>query len=90
MLASMSSRSLSEWMAFAQLEPFGDEWRQTGLITSLIAETHRDPDQRSESFTPEDFMPKYESTVEQMDWQAQLMLVEMMNAAFGGKDLRNK
>jgi len=84
----MSSRSLSEWMAFAQLEPFGDEWRQTGLITSVIAETHRDPEQRSQPFTPEDFMPRYESAEEQMDWQDQLALVEMMNVAFGGKDLR--
>jgi len=88
MLASISSRSLSEWIAYAKLEPFGDEWRQTGLIASVIAETHRDADQRSQPFTPEDFMPKYESAEEPMDWQDQLMLVEMMNAAFGGQDMR--
>lgn len=75
-------------MAFAKLEPFGDEWRQSAMITGMIAETHRDPEKRSQPFTAEDFMPTFEDEGKHQEWETQLAMVEILNAAFGGQDLR--
>ena len=57
MLASMSSRELSEWMAFYTIDPF-DERRgdlRAGLVASTIANVHRGKNQPP--FKPLDFMP---------------------------------
>lgn len=46
-------------MAYAAIEPWGEEqanWR-AGLITSTIANVHRDSRKKPQPFTPEDFMP---------------------------------
>ncbi len=81
MLRSMSSRLLTEWLAYYSLEPFGDEWPRTALLASLIAEVNRDPDKRSEPFTPEDFMPKFEEEPEDPDasWMRNKQLFEMLS-----------
>lgn len=31
MLAGLTARQFEEWKAFWELEPWGDEWRQTGV-----------------------------------------------------------
>ena len=54
----MSSRELSEWMAYDRIEPFGNQWQQTGMIASTIANVHRDSKKRASPFQPEDFMPQ--------------------------------
>lgn len=54
----MSSRELSEWMAFYELEPFGNDWHQTGTIASVIANVNRDPKKRATPFEAEDFIPR--------------------------------
>jgi len=62
LLARISSRELSEWMAFFQLEPWGaevEDWR-TGLIASTIANVNRDPKKRRKPYEPEDFMPQFD------------------------------
>lgn len=51
----MSSHEFSEWMAFYDIEPFGDEWRQSGQIVSAIANSNRKKGARP--FKIEDFMP---------------------------------
>lgn len=55
----MSGRQFAEWMAYAQLEPFGSpaQFWQAGLIASVLANVNRTKkDQKA--FTPEDFMPR--------------------------------
>jgi hypothetical protein len=53
----LSAPQLLEWEAFFSLEPFGDDWRRTALLSSVIANANRDPEQRPESYSPDDFMP---------------------------------
>ena len=57
LLARMGSDELTEWMAFYQLEPFGDfraDYR-SGVIASTFANAHRA--QNTSPFRVEDFMP---------------------------------
>jgi len=57
MLASLGSDELTEWMAYYQLEPFGDyraDYR-SGVVASTFANAHRAKD--ANPFRPEDFMP---------------------------------
>lgn len=56
-MSEMSSSEFTEWLAFAELEPFG-EWRadlRAGIIASTVANVNRSAD--SEALTPKDFMP---------------------------------
>jgi len=57
MLARMGSDEFSEWLAYYQLEPFGDyraDYR-SGVVASTFANAHRAKD--ASPFRPEDFMP---------------------------------
>ena len=78
-------------MAYAGLEPFGEERAdlRAGIVAATVANAARDPKVQRDPFTPEEFMPKFESedSTEQTPEQM-LALVEMLNAAFGGQDLR--
>ena len=55
----MSSREFAEWAAFYRLEPFGEERAdlRAGIVAATMANTVRDPKQRSKPFTPQEFMP---------------------------------
>lgn len=86
MLARMSSAELSEWVAFANLEPFGVEADFLGhaIVASTVANRHRGKSEKAHKV--DEFMPKFErqtKSVEQM-----LQFAETMTAALGGKDLR--
>jgi hypothetical protein len=61
-LAELSGDELAEWQAYYALEPWGDEWKRTALVAMLIAETHRNPDEREEPFELDEFMPRFESS----------------------------
>ena len=89
LLARISSRELSEWAAFAQLEPFGEEREdlRAAIVAATVANTARDP-KKQRAFVPSDFMPDFER--EPQSWEQQLQIVEMLNVAFGGRDLRDK
>lgn len=52
----MSSRELTEWLAFDRISPIGDERDdlRAGIVASTVANCHRS---RREPFTPQDFMP---------------------------------
>ena len=54
----MSSRELSEWMAYYSIEPFGDERAdlRSGIVASTIANVNRDPKKQKTPFKPVDFM----------------------------------
>lgn len=58
---AMSSREFAEWIAFAQLHPFGEARAdlRMGILAALTANIHRNPDE-SDAFTAEQFMPQFQ------------------------------
>jgi hypothetical protein len=74
-LESMSSRQLTEWIAYAKLEPFGEERAdlRAGIVASVIANANRDP--KRKPYKPEDFMPRFEPRQAQT-WQEQLAIMQ--------------
>jgi hypothetical protein len=65
LLARVGSDELTEWMAFYQLEPFGEVRAdlRSGVVAATFANAHRSKDSRA--FTPEDFMPFIERSAHQ-------------------------
>ncbi len=63
LLAEISSAELTEWQAYAVLEPFGEQLadQRHGIALSALANLHRDPQRRSEPYRPEDFIPWHPS-----------------------------
>lgn len=57
----MGSAEFSEWAAFMNTEPLGEERgdMQAATICSIIANANRDTSKRSEPFQPIDFLPRY-------------------------------
>ena len=67
LLEAMDSNEISEWMAFHNLEPFGDEWRQTALLAMWEA-LHAT--QGKQKFKIEEFMPVVKRYDPEKDKQA--------------------
>jgi len=89
LLNRMSSRELSEWMAFEQLEPYGAEAAYVGhAITSMtVANASRSKGQKA--YTVQDFMP----TMGKKEPQSQAQMIqfaEMYTIALGGEDKRKR
>lgn len=57
MLDRMSPRLFNEWWAYHDLEPFGEDWAQTGMTCSLIANTMGGKKKGGGHWKPADFMP---------------------------------
>lgn len=57
----VDSREFAEWMAYADVEPFGPEREdyRAGVIAALTANVNRDPKQRQQPYDVEDFFPRY-------------------------------
>jgi len=92
---AISSAEFAEWQAYYRLEPFGEERAdlRTGILAALIANVNRDPKQRKKPYEPADFMPTFDKQSKATAPQSideQLMIIEMLNIAFGGDDLRGK
>lgn len=91
----MSSKEFAEWMAYAQIEPFGDERAdlRMAILASLIANVNRDPKKRSTPYEVSDFMPRFE-TPEPISRDDALAAIDAaltsLVLATGGKDLREK
>lgn len=51
-LAEHDSHDIAELFAFENIEPFGDEWRQAGLIAALIHNQHAKRGKQVEDFMP--------------------------------------
>lgn len=83
----MDSHEFAEWIAYSQIEPFGQDRGDlpAAIIASVIANVHRSEQQQP--YTPADFIPNFEPHKPQT-WQDQLSLVEMLNAAYSGTDER--
>lgn len=90
--ARISSAEFAEWVAFAQLEPFGPsrEDARAGVIASLIANANRDADKRSAPFEPSDFFPTLgegAAPVEQQQTpEEQLAIMQMITDAMSRGD----
>jgi hypothetical protein len=88
LLSRISSRELSEWQVYSQIEPWGEtraDWR-SGIVAAVIANVNRAKGQPA--YSPETFIPRFGPQPEQ-GWEEQLAIVEMLNVAFGGKDMRH-
>jgi len=91
---ALSSADFAEWMAYDQIEPFGESRAdlRAGIIAATTANVWRGDD--VEPFEPSDFMPVFSAENEAADepqtWQEQMILVEMLNTALGGHDLRTQ
>ncbi len=81
MLAEMTSAQFAEWMAYAQLEPWGEERAdlRAGIIASTQANVMRG--KKGKPFKPQDFMPTFEPENEDV---AQARLLARARAALGG------
>ena len=90
LLQRMGSDELSEWMAFYQLEPFGDyraDYR-SGVVASTFANAHRAKD--ASPFRPEDFMPFLEKSPSKPSMQGETQLnVARFKAMFAHKVNKN-
>jgi len=61
LLARMDSDEMTEWIAYAQLDPFGSVRGdlQAGVIASTVANASRDPKKRRQPFEPKDFLLQF-------------------------------
>jgi len=96
LLARLSSRSISEWMAYYSLEPFGEERADLrfGMLMALLANINRDPEKRREPYTAEEFMPKFGEEYKQdgqgrqdgrgQTWEQQKELLKSMTGSRKG------
>lgn len=85
--AAISSNEFTEWQAYDLIEPFGFDRLPAyfGTIAATIANTQRT--KNSKVFQWRDFFPPYGETKHQTT-EEQISIIEMLNVAFGGQDLR--
>ena len=80
----LSSHAFAEWMAFYQLEPFGEERAdlRAAIVASVIANANRDPRGHPQAFTVEDFMPKFDAEPRPAQTpDEQIAILKMIGAA---------
>jgi hypothetical protein len=68
LLSRTDSHELTEWMAYEQIDPFG-EWRadwRAAMLASVMANIWRG--KNTKATTPDDFMPEFGPRKEQT-WQ---------------------
>ena len=77
LLNRISSRELSEWMAYYMLEPFGAERDNlhAGLVAAMVHNVNRDP-KRGKAADPKDFMLEF--GIEEEEPQTSGDVYEMM------------
>jgi hypothetical protein len=86
LLASISSRELTEWLVYYSLEPFGDERAdlRAGIVASTVANSVRDPKRQAKPFEPRQFMPRFEDEPDEPDPDALWAKVNAVMFAAGG------
>ncbi|HEV3416655.1 MAG TPA: hypothetical protein VG056_07580 [Pirellulales bacterium] len=70
----------AEWREYYQLEPFGDDWRQTALLAFISARKGG-----ARHCTIEDFMPTRKAERQQSDEQVSIMLHNYLLTISGAK-----
>ena len=80
MLGRIESDELTEWMAFYQLEPFGDMRAdlRSGVVAATFANANRS--KNAKAFTPEDFMPYVDRPEPQVDTRLNVIKFKTMFA----------
>lgn len=79
MLRAMPAALLSEWMAFDELEPFGEQRGdlRSALVAMTVANAQRGPKQKP--FTIQDFLLKFEPAERRKQtWQEQHAIMQMI------------
>jgi len=74
LLTKLTNRQFSEWIAFSQVEPFGEERAdlRSAIIACITANAFRGKDQKP--FEVSDFMPKFDPPEQQTEDQMKLFL----------------
>lgn len=86
---AITSTEFNGWLAYDRLDPIRPNWaRLFGTVAATIANVNR-PKKSSKPYGWKDFFPEFKQRTFQ-DQTEQLAIVEALNAAFGGKDLRKK
>lgn len=82
MMARISSQEINEWMAFAQLEPFGADAGYLGhaIVASTVANANRGKGQKAMKI--DDFMPKFQKEKQGVD--EMINIAAMMTIGMGG------
>ena len=88
MLSRISSKELTEWLAFYELEPFGSEADYLGhaVVASVIANVNKAKGQKP--FSVEDFMPKRNEGSGVQTEAEMIQIASMFTLGLGGQDLR--
>lgn len=81
----MSYAEFLDWIAYYELQPFGLENWNAGVIASTIANVHRDIKKKKKPFTPSDFMPKVDADTPANDWQTTKAKFQQLGAASNRK-----
>ena len=81
LLAKVDSRELTEWLAYAQIEPFGDEWRPIAQLSALTAACHGAKDVQAEDYM---LIPRRKQEVK-IDKKATVVAFKALAAATKGK-----
>ena len=89
LLSRTTSRELSEWMVYYELEPFGEERAdlRAGIVASTVANVNRDPKKQKKPYSPQEFLPQFEGGAgakEQKSLEALRRKWERVVAAMGG------
>ena len=76
----MGSDELTQWMAFYELEPFGDMRAdlRSGVVAATFANANRS--KNAKAFTPEDFMPYVDRPEPQVDTRLNVIKFKTMFA----------
>lgn len=84
-LLKHTSKEMTEWVAFLELEPHGEERAdlRAGIVASTYANANRKKGQKA--FKPTDFMPKFGKQQKEQTEEELMMNAELMAQAFGGK-----
>ena len=84
----ISSKELTEWIAFAQVEPFGVEAQFLGhaITATTVANVNRGKNQNP--FDVDDFMPKFEHKAQSTE--EMLQFAQMITIGLGGQDKRGE
>ena len=80
MLASMTPRQFSEWLEYYSLQPWGDDWLQTGVIASTVKNNivmalcanGGEKVKQSDLSDPEDFVPNRKKPKKKKSMKANL------------------
>jgi hypothetical protein len=88
LLAGISSLELSEWAAYYELEPWGEERDdlRAGIVASTVANTARNAKKRRRPFKAQEFMPQFDRA--EQGWERQLEVAKVMAGAGYGR-IRN-